>query len=90
MTKRDIVLKISEKTGVKQIVVKEVVQQVFDAIFGALKNGKKVEIRNFGVFKVKKRRSRIGRNPKTGDVVPVPERNTVVFKPGLEMKKDIR
>ncbi len=90
MTKRDIVLKISAKTGIKQIVVKEVVQQVFDVIFGALKEGKKIEIRNFGVFKVKKRKSRIGRNPKTGDVVPVPERNTVVFKPGLEMKKEIK
>ena len=90
MTKRDIVLKISKKTGAKQIVVKEVVQQVFDSIFEALKDGRKVEIRNFGVFKVKKRRSRIGRNPKTGDVVPVPERNTVVFKPGLEMKQEIK
>ena len=90
MTKRDIVLKISEKTGIKQVEVKEVVQQVFDAIFEALKAGKKIEIRNFGVFKVKKRKSRIGRNPKTGEVVPVPERNTVVFKPGLEMKKDIK
>ena len=65
-------------------------QQVFDVIFSALKEGKKIEIRNFGVFKVKKRKSRIGRNPKTGDVVPVPERNTVVFKPGLEMKKEIK
>ena len=90
MTKRDIVLKISAKTGIKQIVVKEVVQQVFDVIFSALKESKKIEIRNFGVFKVKKRKSRIGRNPKTGDVVPVPERNTVVFKPGLEMKKEIK
>ena len=90
MTKRDIVLKISTKTGIKQIYVKEVVQQVFDTIFEALKSGNNIEIRNFGVFKVKKRRSRIGRNPKTGEVVPVPERNTVVFKPGLEMKNDIK
>ncbi|MFH1768148.1 MAG: HU family DNA-binding protein [Candidatus Omnitrophota bacterium] len=90
MTKRDIVLKISEKTGIKQILVKKVVQQVFDTIFAAMKEGKKIEIRNFGVFKVKKRRGRIGRNPKTGEVVPVPERKIVVFKPGLEMKKDIK
>ena len=90
MTKRDIVLKISEKTGAKQILVKEIVQRVFDTVFEALKEGKTIEIRNFGVFKVKKRKSRIGRNPKTGEVVPVPERNTVVFKPGLEMKKEIK
>jgi len=90
MTKRDIVLKISEKTGIKQIHVKEVVQQVFDSIFESLKEGKTIEIRNFGVFKVKMRKSRIGRNPKTCEVVPVPERNTVVFKPGLEMKNKIK
>ena len=90
MTKRDIVLKISEKTGIKQIVVKEVVHQVFNVIFDALKAGKKIEIRNFGIFKVKRRKKRIGRNPKTGDVIPVPERNTVTFKPGLEIKKEIK
>ncbi len=90
MTKRDIVLTISARTGIKQVIVKEVVQGVFDTIFEALKNGKSIEIRNFGVFKVKKRKPRIGRNPKTGEVVPVPERNTVVFKPGQEMKKVIR
>ena len=90
MTKRDIVLKISEKTKAKQILVKEVVQGVFDVILESLKEGKTIEIRNFGVFKVKRRKSRVGRNPKTGEVVPVPERNTVAFKPGLEMKKEIK
>jgi len=90
MTKRDIVLKISKNTGIKQVVVQEVVHQVFNVIFDALRAGNKIEIRNFGVFKVKKRKKRIGRNPKTGDVVPVPERNTVIFKPGLEMKKKIK
>ena len=87
MRKRDIVLKISQETGVKQVVVKEVVQRTFDTILEALKKGEHIELRNFGVFKVKKRRKRVGRNPKTGEVVPVPERLTVVFKPGLEMKK---
>ncbi len=90
MRKRDIVLKISQETDIKQVVVKEVVQRTFDTIFGALKEGKRIELRNFGVFQVKKRKKRIGRNPKTGEVVPVPERLTVVFKPGLEMKKFIK
>ena len=90
MTKKDIVLRISEKTGIKQVIVKEVVQEVFNVIFDILKQGGKIEIRNFGVFKVQKRKKRIGRNPKTGDVVPVPERNVVAFKPGLEMKKKIK
>ncbi|MBN3039677.1 MAG: integration host factor subunit beta [Candidatus Omnitrophica bacterium] len=90
MRKRDIVLKISQETGIKQIVVKEVVQRTFDAILSALQDGKRIELRNFGVFQVKKRKRRIGRNPKTGQVVPVPERQTVVFKPGLEMKQNIK
>ncbi|MCF7908835.1 MAG: integration host factor subunit beta [Candidatus Omnitrophica bacterium] len=90
MRKRDIVLKISQDTEVKQVVVKEVVQRTFDAILEALKAGNRIELRNFGVFQVKKRKKRIGRNPKTGEVVPVPERRTVVFKPGLEMKKHIK
>ncbi len=90
MRKRDIVLKISEDTGIKQVVVKEVVQRTFDSILQALKEGKRIELRNFGIFQVKKRKRRIGRNPKTGEIVPVPERQTVVFKPGLEMKTLIK
>ncbi len=90
MRKRDIVIKISQETGIKQVVVKEVVQRTFDALLQALREGKRIELRNFGVFQVKKRKRRIGRNPKTGEVVPVPERQTVVFKPGLEMKQTIK
>jgi len=90
MRKRDIVLKISQDTQIKQVVVKEVVQRTFDAILEALKDGRRIELRNFGVFQLKKRKKRIGRNPKTGEVVPVPERLTVIFKPGLDMKKFIK
>jgi nucleoid DNA-binding protein len=90
MRKRDIVLKISQDTGIKQVVVKEVVQRTFDTILDTLKGGKRIELRNFGVFQIKKRKKRIGRNPKTGEVVPVPERRVVVFKPGLEMKTTIK
>jgi nucleoid DNA-binding protein len=90
MRKRDIVLKISQETGIKQVVVKEVVHRTFDTIFGALKSGDRIELRNFGVFQVKIRKRRIGRNPKTGQVVPVPERHIVTFKPGLEMKQAIK
>lgn len=90
MRKRDIVLKISQDTGIKQIVVRDVVQKTFDIILDVLKNGGRIELRNFGVFSIKKRKSRIGRNPKTGEVVPVPERQIVVFKPGLDMKKYVK
>ncbi|MBN2120048.1 MAG: integration host factor subunit beta [Candidatus Omnitrophica bacterium] len=90
MTKKEIVLKIADETKFKQVVVKKVVHRVFDVMLGSLLRGEKIEIRNFGVFKVKKRKPRIGRNPRTNQPVPVPERKTVVFKPGLEMKQKIK
>ncbi|MDD4295050.1 MAG: integration host factor subunit beta [Candidatus Omnitrophica bacterium] len=86
MRKRDIVLKISEDTGIKQVIVKEIVQRTFDTILKALKDGKRIELRNFGIFSVKQCRSRVGRNPKTGEEVPIPERIKVSFKPGLKME----
>ena len=90
MTKKDIVLKIADESKFKQVVVKKVVHRVFDVMLEALLKGDKIEIRNFGVFKIKKRKPRIGRNPRTNQPVPVPERKTVVFKPGLEMKQRIK
>lgn len=90
MTKKDIILKVSDATNLKQIDVKQVVQKTFDCIIEALARGEKIELRNFGVFKIKQRKSRTGRNPRTGQVVPVPPRKVVVFKSGLEMKHKIR
>ena len=90
MTKKDIVLRIADETHIKQIDVKKVVQKTFDCIIESLIRGEKIELRNFGVFKIKERRSRTGRNPRTGEVVPVPSRKVVVFKSGLEMKQKIR
>jgi nucleoid DNA-binding protein len=90
MTKKDIVLKVSDDTNLKQIDVKRVVQKTFDCIIDSLARGEKIELRNFGVFKIKQRRSRTGRNPRTNQVIPVPPRKVVVFKAGLEMKQKIR
>jgi integration host factor subunit beta len=90
MTKKDIVLKITDTTGIKQVDVKTIVQQTFDVIVESLMRNEKVELRNFGVFKIKERRARFGRNPRTGASVPVPPRKVVVFKPGLEMKQKIK
>jgi nucleoid DNA-binding protein len=90
MTKKDIVLKITDATGIKQVDVKKIVQKTFDVIVDALMNGDKVELRNFGVFKIKERRARFGRNPRTGQSVPVPPRKVVVFKSGLEMKAKVK
>ena len=90
MTKKDIVLKITDATGIKQVDVKKIVQKTFDVIIDALMQGDKVELRNFGVFKIKQRRARFGRNPRTGQSVPVPPRKVVVFKSGLEMKQKVK
>ena len=90
MTKKDIVLKISGETGVKQLDVKKVVQRTLDHIIGSLERGETVELRNFGVFKVRQRRGRLGRNPRTGQEVPVPPKKVVVFKPGLIMRAQIK
>ncbi|MCM8787161.1 MAG: integration host factor subunit beta [Candidatus Omnitrophica bacterium] len=87
MQKRDIVLKISKETGIQQVVVKKIVQKTLDTILESLIKRQRIELRNFGVFEVKKRKKRIGRNPKTGETVVIPERLVVVFKPGLEMQK---
>ena len=90
MTKKDIVLKITDMTGIKQVDVKRIVQKTFDVIIESLMRSEKVELRNFGVFKIKERKARFGRNPRTGESVPVPPRKVVVFKSGLEMKQKIK
>ena len=89
MTKKDIVLKIAEETQLKQIDVKKVVQRTLDHIIESLTKGDTVELRNFGIFKVRSRKSRVGRNPKTGVTVPIPEKRIVSFKSGMVMKKRV-
>ncbi len=90
MTKKDIILKIANETKLKQIDVKKIVQKTFDCIIDSLAEGKKVELRNFGIFKIKQRKGRTGRNPRTGEAVPVPPKKVVVFKPGLIMKGKVK
>lgn len=90
MTKKDIVMQVAADTHLKQVDVKRIVQQALDTIVTALSRGETVELRNFGIFKPKQRKGRTGRNPRTGEKVPVPPKRVVVFKPGLVMKRDVR
>ncbi|MFC1668644.1 HU family DNA-binding protein [Chlamydiota bacterium] len=86
MTKRDLVIKIANETGLSQVAVKEIVQRFLDSIIDLLEKGQKIELRNFGVFMIKRRNSRIGRNPnKPDDIVKIPAKNVPFFKPGKEM-----
>ena len=90
MTKKDIVKAISEQIGMTQLKTKEIVQQTFDAIIDTLVREERIELRNFGVFEVKKRAARKARNPRTGDRVEVPEKYVVTFKPGKEMEERVK
>lgn len=90
MTKKEIVRTISEEIGLTQLKTKEIVQKTFDAIVEALVEERRIELRNFGVFEVKRRAPRKARNPRTGDKVFVPEKFVVTFKPGKEMEQRVR
>ena len=90
MTKKDIVKAISEQIGMTQLKTKEIVQQTFDAIIDTLVRERRIELRNFGVFEVKKRAARKARNPRTGTRVDVPEKFVVTFKPGKYMEERVR
>lgn len=90
MTKKEIVRTISEEIGLTQLKTKEIVQKTFDAIVEALVAEGRIELRNFGVFEVKRRAPRKARNPRTGDQVDVAEKYVVTFKPGKEMEEQVR
>ncbi len=86
MTKADLVETVAGKTGLTKTDVAAVVDNFLDAIKDALESGNNIEIRGFGTFKVKVRKARKARNPRTGDEVPVPDRKVPVFKPSNEFK----
>jgi len=90
MTKKEIVIKIADDTDIKQIDVKKVVQKTLDIIIESLTRGETVELRNFGIFKVKSRKPRLGRNPKTGENVEIPGKKVVTFKAGMVMKEKVK
>ncbi len=90
MTKKEIVKTISEEIGLTQLKTKEIVQKTFDAIVETLVDERRIELRNFGVFEVKKRAARKARNPRTGTKVHVPAKFVVTFKPGKEMEERVR
>jgi nucleoid DNA-binding protein len=90
MTKREIVRSISEKLNLTQQKTKYIVQSVFDCIAETLVEESRIELRNFGVFEVRKRAARKARNPKTGDEVLVKEKHVVVFKSGKALEESLQ
>jgi integration host factor subunit beta len=88
MTRSELIMKVYEELeGYTRKQTEIIVETFFDAIKSALMKGEKVELRGFGNFKVKTRKPRQARNPKTGEQVEVPPRRVIHFKPGRELKE---
>ncbi len=90
MTKSELIEQIaSNYPSMTKKQIEYIINSVFLSVREALKNGEKVEIRGFGSFKVRKINAKVGRNPKTGAKVNVPEKRVPYFKPGKEIKESL-
>lgn len=87
MTKAELIEKVSERVDLAKKDTEVIVNTVFDSIASALSRNDKVELRGFGSFRMRKRNSREGRNPKTGDTVSIPAKKIPFFKPGKELRE---
>ena len=90
VTKKEIVKQISDRAGLTQLKTKQIVQWTFDAIIETLASEGRIELRNFGVFEVKRRKPRRARNPRTNQPVEVEAKNVVTFQPGKVMEEKVK
>ncbi|HEV2494966.1 MAG TPA: HU family DNA-binding protein [Terriglobia bacterium] len=86
MIKLDIITEVVSRTGLTKTKAEVAVETVFESMKRALANGQRIELRGFGVFNVKPRKTGIGRNPRTGEEVNIPPGKAVRFKPGKELQ----
>jgi DNA-binding protein HU-beta len=84
--KLDIVNAVVAKTNISRTKAEQAVETVFESLKNALGRGQRIELRKFGVFSVKPRKTGIGRNPRTGEEVSIPPGKAVRFKPGKELQ----
>jgi DNA-binding protein HU-beta len=84
--KLDIVNAVVSKTNISRTKAEQAVEQVFQSLKDSLGRGQRIELRKFGVFSVKPRKTGIGRNPRTGEEVSIPPGKAVRFKPGKELQ----
>lgn len=87
MNKEELVLEVSKKTKTTQKQAAEIINITIDVIEEAVAKGGKVTLVGFGTFEGRKRSSRRGRNPQTGDEITIPEKNVPVFSPGKQFKE---
>lgn len=89
ITKKELVHRIAERTGVTKVVAKEVIQSFLNSIIDELADGNRLEFREFGVFESRERAARLAQNPRTLEKVPVPAKRIVKFKVGRLMRKKV-
>jgi len=87
MTKAELVDEVARTAQLTKKQAESIVNIVFEAIVDSLRAGEKIELRGFGSFRLRSRKSRLGRNPKTGEKVEVPSKRIPYFKPGKELKE---
>jgi len=87
VTKKEIVKDLSRRYGVDQTVTRQIVQGVLDSIVESLATDGRIELRNFGVFEIRRRAPRVARNPRTNEPIRLPERDVVVFQPGKKLQE---
>jgi DNA-binding protein HU-beta len=78
--------RLVDRSGVSQAKAEQVFGAIFNSMKGAMARGERIELRGFGVFIVKPRKSGVGRNPRTGEEAPIPTGRTIRFKPGKELQ----
>ncbi len=88
MIKQDIVNRVADQLNITKVRAEIAVESAFDSLKNALKRGERIELRGFGVFIVKPRKSGVGRNPRTGEEVAIPPGKPIRFKPGKEIRAD--
>lgn len=89
MTKRELIDIVASKTNLKKYQIREVIELILETIINQLARKKRIQFRNFGTFYVKHKKSRPGRNPKTGKPYRIPARNVVKFRAGKKMFKKV-
>lgn len=89
MTKKEIIEIVAQRTNLNKNLTKAIVETVFEVFIEILAHESRIEVRNFGVFKVKRTPARIGRNPVTKESADVPARNIVQFKAGKYMRERV-
>ncbi len=86
MVKQDLVDAVVDRTGLSRVQAKDAVESVFDLLRTAIARGERIELRRFGVFDIRPRKTGIGRNPRTGEIVPIKPGKAVRFRPGKAMR----